>query len=455
MTPERLANIPPALAGPACEVTRRLQAAGHQAVWAGGAVRDLLRGATPKDIDVATSARPEQVLALFPDAKPIGKAFGVVLVRVGEVSIEVATFRTDLAYEDGRRPTAVTFASAEEDARRRDFTINGMFYDPLADCITDYVGGEADLAARVLRAIGDPAARFAEDHLRMLRAVRFAAVLSLAVDPATAAAIRSAAPRIAHISAERIQQELNRILMEAPRPSLAFRLLSELGLLRVILPEVDALRGVEQPPEFHPEGDVFEHTLLMLDMMQCRSLPLAYAVLLHDVGKPPTFRVSLEPDGRTRIRFDSHDRVGAEMAVTILERLRLPRQLIEEVAHCVRQHMKFMHVQQMRPGKLRQLVGAATFPVELELHRVDCLSSHRDLSNYNFLVAFVEKLRAEPALPPPLVSGHDVLALGVRPGPDVGRWRAAVYEAQLEGRFADREAGLAWLDARLAAGPEP
>ena len=447
--PNRLENVPTALAAAARAVVEHLQGAGYQAVWAGGAVRDLLRGRPPKDIDIATSARPEQVQQLFPDSRAFGKAFGVIQVTRDGQAFEVATFRQDIDYTDGRRPTRVAFASAEQDAQRRDFTINGLFYDPVTDRVLDHVGGQADLAAGILRAIGDPAARFAEDHLRLLRAVRFASVLGYTIEPGTADAIRAAAPHLARISAERIQQELNRMLLESPQPSHAFRLLSDLGLLAVVLPEVQAMRGVEQPPEFHPEGDVFEHTLIMLDTMAGRTLPLAWAVLLHDVGKPPTFRISQEPDGRSRIRFDSHDRVGADLATAILTRLRMSNHLIEEVAHCVRQHMRFMHVQQMRTGKLRHLVGAPTFPIELELHRVDCLSSHGDLSNHTFLRAFADKLRDEPVLPAPLVSGHDILALGITPGPAVGRWRQAAYEAQLESVFADRAAGLAWLRARL------
>ena len=436
---------------PAIGVVRALRDAGHQALLAGGAVRDLLLGREPRDVDVATSARPEEVQQIFGDrCREVGKAFGVILVPVGNGCIEVATFRRDLGYSDGRRPDAVAFSSPEEDARRRDFTINGLFYDPLDARLIDFVGGRDDLAHERIRAIGDPAARFAEDYLRMLRAVRFAATLAFDLDPATERSIRAAAERIKAISAERVQAELTRLLLEAPRAGAGLHLLRRTGLLAHLLPDIDALAGVEQPPAFHPEGDVFTHTALMLDAMERPTLTLAYAVLLHDVGKGPTAVATTEPDGSIRMRFNHHASVGAEMAERILAGLKMPVRHTEAIVHCVRNHMRFMDVRNMRKSTLRRLMGARTFPVELELHRLDCLCSHGDLSNHAFLVEHYAAFREEPALPPPWITGHDLLALGVREGPQVGAWMQAAYDAQLEERFRDREALLGWLRKELA-----
>lgn len=431
-------------------VVRTLRDCGFTAYWAGGCVRDLLLGRPPQDIDIATDARPEEVQALFPRTLEIGKAFGVVQVLMEDQPFEVATFRHDLPYRDGRHPEGVDFGTAEEDARRRDFTINGLFYDPEEARVLDFVGGQADLRARVIRAIGDPEQRFREDHLRLLRAVRFAAVLEFSIEPATAKAVRRLAPLISRVSAERIQQELTRLLTESPRAGQALVLLREMGLLAVLLPEVERLAGVEQPPEFHPEGDVFNHTVLMLDLMKQPTPELAWTVLLHDVGKPLAAQAHPEPDGSSRWRFYEHDRIGAELAAQILVRLKMPARLIETVRHCVGNHMRFMNVQQMRRSKLRQLVGAPTFSLELELHRLDCLASHRELGNHEFLLQFVQELQKEPALPKPWINGHDIMALGIPEGPRVGVWHKRAYEAQLEGRFASREELLAWLRKALA-----
>jgi poly(A) polymerase len=312
------------------------------------------------------------------------------------------------------------------------------------------VGGREDLARGVIRAIGRPARRLAEDYLRMLRAVRFAATLEFRLDEATLDALRAAADRIRSVSAERVQAELTRLLLESPRAGAGLRLLRATGLLARLLPDVDALAGVEQPPQFHPEGDVFTHTAMMLDAMARPTLTLAYAVLLHDVGKGPTARVTVEPDGSRRIRFNRHAEVGAAMSDEILSGLKLPVRHREAVVHCVRNHMRFMDAPRMRKPTLRRLLAARTFPVELELHRLDCLCSHGNLSTYAFLRAAYEELQEQPALPEPWIGGHDLLALGLRPGPEVGRWLRAAYEAQLEERFADREALLAWLKASLS-----
>lgn len=436
-------------------VVRRLREQGHEAFWVGGCVRDLLLGRPPKDYDVATSARPDQVQALFRRTVDVGRAFGVIQVLDEGPAVDVATFREDAAYGDGRHPDAVRFADAAADARRRDFTINALLYDPVAGEVVDLVDGRRDLQARVVRAIGEPAARFREDYLRMLRAVRFASVLEFRIDPATWAAIRELAPRLRDVSAERVQQELTRLLCESPRPGDGLRLLLDSGLLEVILPEAARLRGQEQPPQFHPEGDVFTHTVNMLNAMRRPDPELAYAVLLHDIGKPATAYRSREADGSERIRFDGHAHVGADLAEDILLRLKLPRRTIEVILHAVRHHMRFMDVRHMRRGKLRRLVGAPTFPLELELHRLDCLASHGALDNYEFLRRFVEELEQEPVLPPPWINGHDVMALGVAEGREVGRRLRQAYDAQLEGRYAGREELLSALREELARDAPP
>lgn len=430
-------------------VVRTLHDAGHQALYAGGCVRDALLRRPVRDIDIATSATPEQVMALFRRTVPIGRAFGVIQVIQQGETFDVATFREDRGYSDGRRPDAVTYAGAEEDARRRDFTINGMFYDPLQNRILDVVDGQRDIYREVVRTIGEARERFREDDLRMLRAVRFAAVLGFSLDADLEQAIQARAGQILRISPERITQEVTRILLEAPRPGDALRLMDRCGLLEPVLPEVKALQGVEQPPQFHPEGDVWTHTLMMLDRMTHRSPTLAYAVLLHDIGKPATAARTVEPDGSTRIRFNRHAAVGAEIAAALLQRFRLPTRQIQGIVHCVANHMRFMDVPRMREATLRRLVGARTFPVELELHRLDCLCSHGDLGTYHQVRAYAENLQDTPELPAPWVNGHDVMAMGVSPGPAVGQWLEAAYDAQLDGRIDSREALLTWLRSRI------
>ena len=426
-------------------VVARLQRAGFTAYFAGGCVRDALRGVPPKDFDVATDARPDQVQTLFPRNVAVGAHFGVIRVLDGGHQFEVATFRADGAYIDGRHPEGVTFTTAQGDAERRDFTVNGMFYDPVADRVIDHVGGQADLERRVLRAIGNPAARFREDRLRLLRAVRFAATLGFEVEPATWAAVRAQAPQIGVVSAERIQDELVKIFT-APSRVLGFDLLDGSGLLRQVLPELDACKGCEQPPQFHPEGDVFVHTRLMLSLLPpVISVPLVFAVLLHDIGKPPTARV--DPDGR--IRFNGHERIGAEMAVRVMERLRFSRAVTDLTVEAVRQHMAFKDVPQMRVAKLKRFMARSGFEDEMELHRVDCLGSHGFLDNHAFLRVKQEEFAHEPLIPKPLVTGHDLLAAGLKPGPKVGEILEAVQTRQLEGAFPDRDAALAWVKAEF------
>jgi poly(A) polymerase len=437
----------PSMEQTALEVVRRLRAAGHVACYAGGSVRDLLRGQIPKDIDIATDARPEAVQKIFPRTYAVGAHFGVIVVLENGFQFEVATFRSDGAYLDGRRPSEVHFATAEEDAARRDFTINGMFFDPGAGKVIDFVGGRADLEARLVRAIGDPAQRFAEDRLRILRAVRFATVLEFEIEPATWDAVLAQAPSISEISAERIREELVRIFI-SPLRVRGWDLLDASGLMRVILPELEAMKGCAQPPQFHPEGDVFTHTRIMLDLLPEEvSLPLVLSVLFHDIGKPPTS--SVDEDGR--IRFNGHDRVGAEMTEEIMQRLRFSRAEIDATVEAVRQHMVFKDVANMRVAKLKRFMARPTFTDELELHRVDCASSHGMLDNYEFLLTKNEEFANEPIIPPPLVRGDDLIALGLKPGPRFGEILEAVETRQLEETLTSREEALEWVKNFLTA----
>jgi poly(A) polymerase len=422
-------------------IARRLRGTRHVAYFAGGCVRDLLRGQVPKDFDIATDARPEVVQKIFPRTYAVGAHFGVIVVLENDFQFEVATFRSDGAYLDGRRPVEVHFASAQEDAARRDFTINGMFFDPEKNEVIDFVGGRADLEARIIRAIGNPAQRFAEDRLRMLRAVRFATVLGFEIDPATWDAVRATAASITEISAERIREELVRIFL-SPNRARGWDLLDTSGLMRAILPEIEAMKGCEQPPQFHPEGDVFKHTRIMLELLPAEtSLPLVFSVLFHDIGKPPTAMV----DEEGRIRFNGHDRIGAEMTEAIMARLRFSRVEIDATVEAVRQHMVFKDVPNMRVAKLKRFMARPTFEDELELHRVDCASSHAMLDNYEFLLKKKEEFANEPIIPPPLVRGDDLIAFGLKPGPKFGEILEAVETQQLEGTLRDREGALEWV----------
>ena len=423
------------------DIARRLREQGHMAYFAGGSVRDLLRGESPKDIDIATDARPDAVQGIFARTYAVGAHFGVIVVLENGLQFEVATFRSDGAYLDGRRPAEVHFSTAEEDAARRDFTINGMFFDPVANEVLDFVGGRADLERRVIRAIGDPAQRFAEDRLRILRAVRFATVLGFEIEPATRDAVLANASSINEISAERIREELVRIFL-SPNRARGWDLLESSGLMAAILPEVKAMKGCEQPPQFHPEGDVFKHTRIMLDLLPAEaSLPLVFSVLFHDIGKPPTSSV----DENGRIRFNGHDRIGAEMTEAVMERLRFSRAEIDATVEAVRQHMVFKDVPNMRVAKLKRFMARPTFDDELELHRVDCASSHRMMENYDFLRQKKEEFANEPIIPPPLVRGDDLIELGLKPGPRFGEVLEAVETRQLEGTLTTREEALEWV----------
>jgi tRNA nucleotidyltransferase/poly(A) polymerase len=430
------------------KVAARLRGEGHIAYFAGGCVRDIVRGVTPKDFDIATDARPEVVQKLFSRTYAVGAHFGVIIVIENDFQFEVATFRSDDAYVDGRHPSAVHFSSPEEDARRRDFTINGMFYDPVTEEVIDSVGGRADIAAKLVRAIGDPAQRFAEDRLRMLRAVRFAAVLDYKIDKHTWGALVVNAASINEISAERIREELVRIFL-SPNRARGWDLLDASGLMRAILPEIEAMKGCKQPEQFHPEGDVFEHTRLMLQFLPEKvSVPLVFSVLFHDVAKPRTATV----DETGRIRFSGHDRLGAEMTEEIMRRLRFSGAEIEDTVEMVRQHMVFKDVPQMRVAKLKRFMARPTFDDELELHRVDCEGSHRMLDNYEFLLRKREEFANEPIIPPPLVRGDDLIALGLEPGPKFSEILEAVETRQLEGMLQTREEALEWVKREYTSG---
>ncbi|HLW48878.1 MAG TPA: CCA tRNA nucleotidyltransferase [bacterium] len=435
----------------AAAVVARLRDAGFESYLAGGCVRDRLLGRPAADYDVATAALPAQVTALFPRTVEVGAAFGVVRVVTDDGEYEVATFRTEGPYLDGRHPSSVEFAGPREDAQRRDFTINGLFLDPAADAVLDFVGGRADLTARVVRAIGDPARRFEEDRLRMLRALRLAAELDFAIEAGTFEAVRRHAGDIGAVSAERVRDELVRMLT-GPDPGRALSLLRDTGLLAAVLPEIAAEIGVPQPAEFHPEGDVFEHTRLAVAALRAPSPALAMAALLHDAGKPGTLEYA--PD---RIRFSRHDERGVQIAEAVMARLRFPRRDIDRATALVGRHMVFKDLPQMREAKRRRLFADEMFPDLLELHRADCAASHGDLMLYDWARAEAARIAESPPAPAPLATGHDVLARGVPPGPRVGAILEAVEDARLEGRIRTREEALALID-RLAGeggGTEP
>ena len=522
----------------ASEIVARLQSAGFAAFWVGGCVRDFLLGREPQDFDIVTDARPEQVEKLFKKTIPVGKKFGVIIVVEEGHQFQVATFRAEADYQDGRRPEKIIFANAEADAMRRDFTVNGLFYDPLTKKIHDWVGGEKDLRAKIIRTIGSPEERFGEDHLRLLRAVRFAAQLNFAIEAKTFAAIQKLAPKIKVISAERVRDELiklfapptadfslsspkggegrgeevdtpeNEIPSPQPSPRLGgarenmkdadldpglsnpaqrgnkklplpgervgvradnsknysaaargLVLLRDSGLLEHILPELAATIACEQSPDFHPEGSVFNHICLMLEKMATDppSLPgsfgatsesLPWAVLLHDIAKP----VTAERDAATgKIHFYGHEKVGAEMAEKFLQRLRFPKKQTEEIVTCVRHHMQFKDVKQMRKATLRRLLLRETFPLELELHRLDCLGSFGDLEHFNFLVEQAEALKQQPTIRPPLLTGDDLIALGVKPGKALGALLAEIRELQLADELKTLREARAWVKKKLAA----
>jgi len=448
----------------AAEIVRTLRNRGHQAYFAGGCVRDLLLRREPADYDVSTDATPQQVMQIFPQTFAVGEQFGVVLVPesdgatgaaalalTGEdarrSTIEVATFRSDVGYSDGRHPDEVRFTKdPREDVQRRDFTINGMLLDPATNEILDFVGGREDLKAGIIRAIGEPERRFAEDKLRMLRAVRFAARFDYQIDPATMAAIQKLAPQIHQVSCERVRDELTKMLTEG-RARRAFELLDATLLLPEVLPEIALMKGVEQSPEYHPEGDVFVHTLLLLEKLppNC-SKTLAWGALLHDVGKPPTFRVA--PD---RIRFDGHVDVGVKMAAEICRRLRFSNDETDQILALVDNHMRFADVQRMKQSTLKRFLRLPAFDEHLELHRLDCLSSHGQLDAYDYSREQLHSIPPEAIRPTPLITGRDLIEAGYEPGPRFKEMLAAVEDAQLEGRLTSHEAAMEYVRREFPA----
>jgi poly(A) polymerase len=435
-----LAGFPSSYAPQAFEIAQKIRQAGYRVLICGGTVRDYLLGRrTGADIDLATSATPEEIQKIFPHSVMVGAQFGVVMIPVEEKNIEVATFRKDAEYLNGRHPTSVHYAGEVEDARRRDFTINAMFLDPFSGELLDYVGGREDLDRKVLRTVGDPDLRFTEDRLRILRAVRFAAELDFNVESLTWGAVCKRARQAVAVSHERTRVELEKILTSG-RGAHGLDLLRDSGLLEVLLPEVQAMIGVEQPREFHPEGDVYTHTRLMFEKAGGPlTASLAWGILLHDVGKPPTFQI------KERIRFDGHVDIGMIMAREIGRRLRMENQLVENIVDLVEHHLRFMHVQEMRESKLKRFLRKPNFSEHLELHRLDCLASHGMLDNYEFCKRKLAEFGAEKISPLPLINGHDLIALGFKPGPQFKEILGEVEDKQLEGELQDRDQALAYV----------
>ncbi len=434
----------------AAQIIRTLRDQGFQAYLVGGCVRDFLLQREPLDWDVATDATPDDVMRIFPETYAVGAQFGVVLVPYEEKgnkgTIEVATFRSDGAYSDGRHPDEVRFAKTpQEDVQRRDFTINGMLLDPLdGDKVLDFVGGGEDLKAGIIRTIGEPERRFSEDKLRMLRAVRFAARFGYAIAPGTMRAMQALAPQIKQVSNERVRDELTKMLTEG-KARRAFELLDESKLLPEVLPEIAKEKGVEQPPQFHPEGDVWIHTLMLLEGLEAGGSPtLAWGALLHDVGKPPTFRRA--PD---RIRFDNHADIGAKMAEAICQRLRMSNDDTEQITAIVSQHMKFPELPKMRESTLKRFLRQPKFEEHLEMHRLDCLSSHRDLTLYEFAKEKLATTPPEQIRPQPLVTGHDLIAAGYPAGPRFKNMLSEVEDAQLEGAVGTKEEAMEFVRQRF------
>ena len=435
-------------------ICRTLRSAGYQAYFVGGCVRDILLHREPADYDVATDATPERVEQIFPNSLMVGAKFGVVAVMQeaaksdeagsAAATVEVATFRSDIGYSDGRHPDQVVYASSpQEDVQRRDFTINGLLLDPETNEVFDFVGGRDDLRTGIIRAIGRPEERFREDKLRMLRAVRFAGRFGYSIEPETLRAIQKLAPEIGQVSAERLRDELTKLLTEGAARR-GFELLDETRLLPELLPEISRMKGVQQPPQFHPEGDVWTHTLLMLEGLGPGSSPtLAWGVLLHDVGKPPTFTPPSGPNGR--IRFDRHVEVGTKMAEQICERLRFSNDDTAQIASLVANHLRFKDVPQMKRSTLKRFVRLDRFDEHMDLHRLDCSSSHRNLENYEFMRRFLAETPPEEVRPGRLLTGDDLIGLGFRPGPEFRQILDAAEDAQLEGSISSHEDALIWV----------
>ena len=457
----------------ATDIVRSLRRAGFEAFWAGGCVRDALLGREPHDYDVATSATPDEIEALFPHTIPVGKQFGVIIVLADGEQFQVATFRAEADYTDGRRPGTVRFSHAREDAVRRDFTVNALFYDPITEQVHDWVEGEKDLRARLIRTVGSPDERFGEDHLRLLRAIRFAAQLSFDIEAQTLAAVQKHAEKIKFVSAERVRDELNK-LFAPPHAARGLTLLHESGLMPHVLPELVPTLTCEQSPDFHPEGTVFNHIRLMLEHLEVAPLALraedeasgaatprsarpatlssveslAWSALLHDIAKPVT--ASVGENGT--IHFYMHEKIGADMAENILQRLKFPRRQTDEIVAAVRHHMQFKDAPQMRKNTLRRMLLRENFPLELALHRLDCLGSHRKLDLYDFIVEQQAQLDERPHLLPPLLNGAEVMALGAKPGPALGALLHELRDQQLAEELKTPDEARAWVREKLRAG---
>jgi poly(A) polymerase len=432
------------------EICRTLRSKGYQAYLVGGCVRDILLSREPADYDVSTDATPEKVQVIFPGSLTVGAKFGVVIVpeQVPDSSsgsdrqhVEVATFRSDIGYSDGRHPDKVEYTkSPQDDVKRRDFTINGMLLDPETNEVLDFVGGRKDLSAGIIRAIGDPETRFREDNLRMVRAVRFAARFAYTIEPKTMRAIQELAPEISQVSMERLRDELTKILTEGAAKR-GFELLDQTGLLLHLLPEIARMKGVEQPPQFHPEGDVWIHTLMLIGGLNAgSSVTLAWGVLLHDVGKPPTFTPPSGPNGR--IRFDRHVEVGVRMAEEICRRFRFSNEETEQILALVANHMRFKDVPRMKIATMKRFVRMEKFDEHLELHRLDSLASHGKLDNHDLAIRFIAETPPEQVRPVRLVTGDDLIALGLKPGPTFKGILYNVEEAQLDGTIQSRDEAL-------------
>ncbi|HBJ95530.1 MAG TPA: phosphohydrolase [Lentisphaeria bacterium] len=431
----------------AAEIVAELKRHGKKAFFIGGCVRDMLLGAAPHDIDIATSATPEEIQRIFPKTYAVGASFGVVTVLRNGLGFETATLREERDYMDGRRPETVHYTDNEVlDVIRRDFTVNGLLCDPASGEVFDHVGGIDDLRRGILRTIGDPDRRFSEDYLRILRAVRFTVRLGFELDSDTREAARRHAEKLSVLSAERVRDEVEKMLL-GPHPGRAFELMRELGILRVILPEIDALHGVEQPPAFHPEGDVFAHTMIMLERMCHPTRELAWSVLLHDVGKPATFHI--HEDGV--IHFYGHEAVGGRMAESILTRLRCSASLVRNVSAAVANHMKFASVDRMKRSTWLKMIAAPTFPTDMELNRVDCASCHGKMEGWLLMLDRWRALDGAPAVPPLPVNGSDLIAVGYTPGPALGRMLNTLRDEFLEGRLTARDALLAFAKEHLEA----
>jgi poly(A) polymerase len=428
----------------AFRIAKTLKDKGFIVYFAGGCVRDHLMGQKPQDFDIATTAIPDEVEKFFSKTVPVGKQFGVLLVVESDIPFEVATFRCEGGYQDGRHPTRISFTQPEEDAKRRDFTVNGLFYDPFENQVIDFVGGLQDIPQKIIKAIGEPEARFNEDKLRLLRAIRFASTLNFEIEKKTWEAIRKKAPEILAVSPERIREELVKIFTR-PGAARGFVLLSDSGLMKEILPEIEAMKGVAQPENFHPEGDVFEHTRLLLEFFQFPvSTILALSALFHDAGKPRTSAIR-----KGRLTFYEHSEEGAKIAESVMKRLRFSNEDIAGVCQCIANHMKFMDVKKMRAGKLKQFISRPYFDEEMELHRIDCEASHGMLDNYEFLKEKIKEYAHLELKPKPFVNGNDLIAMGMTPGPVMKPILEELYELQLEGTHKTREEALAWVSQKI------